>query len=249
GWGAGVDRAAPQTCQAPPLGPPSRPPRTRGRRPDRARHRSTRHPRPRHLLDPDPVAEDRRTRPAGPGPDLAGLPAPVRHRTHPPVPQTAPGLDHPGPTHPRTSRPVDLDHRRRLHPDPPRPPPDHRPPAALGKTPHPDHHHPHPRPTRFSQSRPHPAHPDQTTKTLPTRPRTPTRQPQPATGSPTPSDHQRPPTTQTLNPQPSWRYRDMQETATASGRPFSMTSGVLYHCQPWASDSLASGCPKPKSNG
>src|SRR5690606_1600457 len=73
-------------------------------------------------------------------------------------------------------------------------------------------------------------HPDQTTKTLPTRPRTPTRQPQPATGSPTPSDHQRPPTTQTLNPQKEKRKEEEEEKRN----PCALDARVTRAAQPHA---------------
>src|ERR1019366_7192653 len=80
-----------------------------------------------------PVAVGRRTR-LQPRQLLAGLPAPLRHRTHLPVPQEHPRLDHPRAAPPRTGRPLDLARPRRLHPAPPRPRPRRRPPPPMGTT-------------------------------------------------------------------------------------------------------------------
>src|SRR5680860_923796 len=56
-------------------------------------------------------------------------------RAHLPLRQRHPRLDHPSGVHPRTSRPLDLANRRRLHPAPPRPRPRRRPPPTLGTPP------------------------------------------------------------------------------------------------------------------
>ena len=88
-----------------------------------ARHRGHPHPAPRR--SPARPAR-RRTRcgcghpaPAprrGSGPDLAGVPAPLRHRAHVPVPQAAARLDPPEAPRPGRRRPLDLARHRRLRP-------------------------------------------------------------------------------------------------------------------------------------
>jgi hypothetical protein len=88
---------------------------------------TTRRPHPQ-----DPLAVVVRARHPRPRPVLARLPTPVRHRAHLPVRQEHPRLDHPVATHPRPSRPLELAHRRRLHPTTPRPQLRCRSPTSLG---------------------------------------------------------------------------------------------------------------------
>ena len=66
------------------------------------------------LRSPAATADRRR-------PWLAGLPAPLRPRTHLPVPQADPRLDHPEAARPRRRRPLDLAGHRRAHPTAPGP--------------------------------------------------------------------------------------------------------------------------------
>ena len=86
-------------------------------------------PRPRHR---HPAAEwPRRPRPAvavvgrpgrpGPGPDLAGIPSPVRYRAHLPVRQARPRLGQGRAAPSRAGRPLDLAHHLRDHPAAPGP--------------------------------------------------------------------------------------------------------------------------------
>ena len=167
--GLSLARPAPQT----------RPPRTLGRpRPvaDRGRHRDPGRcaaPAQTHQRDQeDAVAVGRRTR-LRTRHLLAGLPATLRHRTHLPVRQEHPGLDRTRTAHPRTSRPLDLARRRRLHPAPPRQRPRRRPPAALGTTTQTRPTYPRPRPKGISSTCPDTGHAGQSTKISNARPRTP----------------------------------------------------------------------------
>ena len=65
------------------------------------------------------------------GPRLAGIPPPLRYRTHVQVLQAGPRLDPAETARPGRRRPVDLAHPRRLRPAPPGPPPRRRHPPAL----------------------------------------------------------------------------------------------------------------------
>ena len=122
------------------------------------------------------------------------LPPPLRHRTHLPVHQEHPRMDHTLGLHTRTSRPVDPNDRRRLHPTPARQTPRRGPPAPLGETPTTQQTHPSQNQTRLSASPPRTHQPSQTTKKPNTRTRTPQRHPnRPPTPTPT---HQ----TSSLNP-------------------------------------------------
>jgi hypothetical protein len=95
--------------------------------------------------------------------------------THLPVPQANPRTDPAPPAPPRTSRPLGLDHPRRLHTVTPRPAPHPRPAQTLGTAPDTPSAHPRTGPTRLS---PHPAdrrHPGRRTESHPPRPRPPQR--------------------------------------------------------------------------
>ena len=87
------------------------------------------------------------------------------------------GWTTPGAADPRTSRPLDLARRRRLHPAPPRPRPRRRPTPALGTTPRPRQAHPRARPPRVSSTSRHHRHPGQSTEIQHARPRTTQRAP------------------------------------------------------------------------
>ena len=175
--------------------PGTRPARTLGRvrgAADRERHR---HPRRRaapaqaDLADQeDPVAVGRRHR-CRPGHRLAGLPAPVRHRTHLQVRQEHPGLDHALAVHPRAGRPVDLARGRRIHPAAPGQTHRAGPAAALGATTKTRPAHPGPGPARISSTCANPGHPGQSTKKLEPRPWTPQGDPPRAT-TPASSDQE-----------------------------------------------------------
>ena len=69
--------------------------------------------------------------PARGGPHLAGVPAPLRYRTHVQVLQAGPGLDPAETAGPGRRRPVDLADHRRLYPALARPRTRRRPAAAL----------------------------------------------------------------------------------------------------------------------
>ena len=115
------------------------PPRRVGRSRWRAAHRRghphpaagrspARRPQPRAavavvLTRPDLRRRDR--------PRLAGVPAPLRYRTHVQVLQAGPRLDPAEAAGPGRRRPVDLDHPGLLRPAPARPPPRRRPAPAL----------------------------------------------------------------------------------------------------------------------
>ncbi|WDO10739.1 hypothetical protein ME763_36735 [Streptomyces murinus] len=91
----------------------------------------------------------------------------------------------PGPTaRLRSRRPLDVADHRRPHPALPRPPPRHRPAAAVGEASATPQAHPGPGPARVSE----PPHDDRfagrCTKTHPPRPRTPTRIEEPPTCTP-----------------------------------------------------------------
>ena len=137
------------------------------------------------------VALARRTRPAEPGHPVHDLPAPLRPRTHLPVPQTRPRLDriHSDAAHHR--RDLDLAHPGRLHPTPPHPNALPRPPDALGKTPNTRPDHPPTSPPRYPASSPTHQHPRQPTKKHPTRPRTTPRHHKTTPPTP-PHPHQKP---------------------------------------------------------
>ena len=60
------------------------------------------------------------------------VPAPIRHRARLSVPEGDPGMDDAVCLHPRAGRPLDLAHRRRLHPAPTGPWPHRRSPTSLG---------------------------------------------------------------------------------------------------------------------
>jgi hypothetical protein len=112
-------------------------------------------------------------------PLVAGVPTPVRPRTHLPAVQTDPGLDHPEDPHPRRSGPLDLADHRRAHPATTGPAAGCRSPTAPGKTRRPRPADPRKGPTRVSPP-PREHQPSyRCTETLPTRPRPPTRLPQP----------------------------------------------------------------------
>src|SRR5206468_7755296 len=72
------------------------------------------------------------------------------HRAHPPLRQTDPRLDHPGPSHARAGRPVDLAGPGRLRPAAPGPRARRRPAAAVGTAPTPAAAVTLPGPTRVS---------------------------------------------------------------------------------------------------
>ena len=77
------------------------------------------------------VLPRRRGPPPPGGPYLAGVPAPLRYRTHVQVPETGPRLDPAQAARPGRRRPVDLAHPRLLRPALAGPPPRRRPAAAL----------------------------------------------------------------------------------------------------------------------
>ncbi len=91
--------------------------------------RGDRHPKPVWLWISTVEATRSRYRPR-----LAGLPTPVRPRTHLPAPQADPGLDPARPARSRRRGPLDLADHLRPHPTTPRPPPDRRPTPPVGET-------------------------------------------------------------------------------------------------------------------
>ena len=142
--------------------------------------------------DQNPVAVVHRTRTARHRHHqhrLAGLPTPLRHRTHLPVREEHPGLDRPGAAHPRTGRPLDLADPRRLHPTTPGPRPGRRRPTALAATPSTGQTHTGTSPPRFSATTAEPRHTSQSTKNQNARARTAKRHPT-ATTNPLPSDQE-----------------------------------------------------------
>ena len=136
-------------------------------------------PKPLWLWTSDPAATGTDDRPG-----LAGLPAPFRPRTHVQIPQADPRLDHPQAARPRRRGPLDLAGHRRAHPTAPGPGPGHRPAPPLGTALPTRAADPRPGPPRVSPppTEDHPSGP--CAETQPTRPRTPTRHPQPAPGTP-----------------------------------------------------------------
>jgi hypothetical protein len=102
------------------------------------------------------------------------------------VPQANPGLDPAADPHTRPGRPLDLDHRGRPHPTSTGTPPHQRSASTMGETSHrASPAHPRPHPPRISEP-PTEDHPSsQRTKTLTTRPRTPTRLQKPPARPPT----------------------------------------------------------------
>src|SRR3981189_2330640 len=109
------------------------------------------------------------------GPLVAGVPAPLRPRTHLPTVQTNPGLDPPEDPHPAGSRPLDLADHHRLHPTPPGPALGRRPAPSLG-TPRPaGSAHSGPGPPRVSKHPPDQRPTSRCAETRQTRPRPATR--------------------------------------------------------------------------
>jgi len=109
------------------------------------------------------------------GQTLAGIPPPLRPRTHLPPVQTDPRLDRTETPRPARGRPMDLADHHLLHPTPAGPHPRRRSTPALGTPRPPGPAHPGPCPSRVPK---HPAEDRpsrQRTKTRNTRPRTPTR--------------------------------------------------------------------------
>lgn len=182
-----VPLATPPPPQQPrPLDQPSNAPHRRGHHHPRRRRTPPQTDQPNQK---DLVALVVRTRTTRPRPLCPRLPAPLRHRALLPVREEHSGLGHPLDLHPRTSRPVDLDHRSRLHPTPARPTPHRRPQTPLGTTPQTPpaltRTHPQRVPGTYRNDR----HTSQPTKTLPSRTRPPQRQPiRPQT---TPPSHQK----------------------------------------------------------
>src|SRR5262249_5618614 len=119
----------------------------------------------------DPRDDHHRDRPV-----LAGVPTPLRPRTHLPIPQTDPRLDPTQATHSRPSRPLDLAHPHHPHPATTGPSPHPRPTPTLGET---NHHtrpaDPRPGPPRVSPPPTEDHPPGRRTETLTPRPRPPTR--------------------------------------------------------------------------
>ena len=155
---------------------------------DRERHhhpcRSRTPPQADRPNEQDAVAVVVRTRPTRPRSVLAQLPTTLRHRTHLPVREEHPRMDHTIGVHTRTGRPLDLADHRRLHTAPPRPKPRRRPPAPMGTTPRPTPTQPRPRPQRVSTTWHHHRHTRQPTETRQSRTRTPKRHPKTPTNPP-----------------------------------------------------------------
>ena len=118
------------------------------------------------------------------GPHLAGVPAPVRYRTHVQVLQAGPRLDPAQAARPGRRRPVDLAHPRLLRPALPRPPPRRRHPAALAAALPARPADPRPGPPRVPQHPPGAARSGQRAETRQTRPRPPARLEEPPPGHP-----------------------------------------------------------------
>ena len=108
---------------------------------------------------------------AGPGPDLARLPAPVRRRARLPVRQDRPGLGQSHAPRAGTGEPLDLADPLRPHPAAPGPPHRRGSPAALGTQPQARDAYPRTRPPRFWRPGRPRRHVAQPAKTLPGRPR------------------------------------------------------------------------------
>ena len=107
---------------------------------------------------------------AGPGPDLARLPAPVRRRARLPVRQDRPGLGQGHAPRAGSGEPPDLADPLRPHPAAPGPPYRRGSPAALGTPPQARDAHPRTRPPRFRPPGRPRRHAGQPAKTLPGRP-------------------------------------------------------------------------------
>src|SRR6185312_718268 len=98
---------------------------------------------------------------------------------HPPAVQADPRMDRAEALHPRCRPPLDLAAHRRAHPTPAGPAPRRRSTPTLGTSRRTGSAHPGPGPPRVSEHPPdEPAHRPRA-QTQPTRPRTPTRLPQP----------------------------------------------------------------------
>src|SRR5216684_5777952 len=99
--------------------------------------------------NPDPVwlwCSATGTAPAGHGPPMAGVLAPLRFGAHLPAVQAGPGLDPPEDPYPGGSGPVDLADHRRSYPAPPRPAAGRRSAQTLGTPCRCTQAHPLPRP-------------------------------------------------------------------------------------------------------
>ena len=118
------------------------------------------------------------------GPRLAGVPAPLRYRTHVQVLQAGPRLDPAETARPRRRRPVDLADHRLLRPAPPRPPPRRRHPAALAAALPARPPDPRPGPPRVPPHPPGTPRSGQRAETRQTRPRPPARLEEPPPGHP-----------------------------------------------------------------
>ena len=179
-------RDASQVARAGPLGRPRSPT-------DRARHhhprRSRTPPQTHRPHRQNPVAVVVRTRTTRPRHLLARLPPPIRHRAHLPIRQEHPRLDHTSRAHPRTSRPLDLAHHRRLHTVTSRPRTRRRPPPAMGTPPPTPPADPRTRPPRISSTAREHRHPSAPTEIPDPRTRTPQRHPK-TTKNP-PPNHQK----------------------------------------------------------
>src|ERR1035437_3876113 len=169
--GLSLARSAPQTRPPRTLGR-ARHPAHRGRHPDPGRGRT---PAQTHQRDQeDPVALGRRTR-LQPRHLLAGLPAPLRHRTHLLSSSRTPSAGGP----PRCAPP----NRPTAGPGPASPQPSSTPSASHGND-NANPADPRPRPKSVSTTCPNTGHPSQSTKIPNPRPRTPQRNPPRATNPP-----------------------------------------------------------------
>lgn len=116
---------------------------------------------------------------------MASVSPAFRPGAHLPVPQADTRLDPAPHPHPRAGRPLELAHHHRPHPTPPRPRPHLRSPPTMGETRHrAAPNDPGPRSPRVSEPPREHRSTGQCTETLTTRPRTPTRFPQPASRHP-----------------------------------------------------------------
>src|ERR1035437_6667458 len=182
--GLGLARAAPTTRLPGTLGR-ARHPAHRGRHPDPGRGRT---PAQTHQRDQeDPVAVGRRTR-LQPRHLLAGLPAPLRHRTHLLSSSRTPSAGGP----PRCAPP----NRPTAGPGSSSPPTPNSASPETSSTTSASHGNdnanpadPRPRPKSVSTTCPNTGHPSQSTKTPNPRPRTPQRNP-PRTTNPPSSDQE-----------------------------------------------------------
>src|SRR3954453_9582929 len=119
------------------------------------------------------VVLSRRGHGRGGQPGLAGVPAPLRHRTYVPVPEAGPGLDPPEAPRSGRRRPLDLARHRRLPPAAPRPRSRGRHPAPLAAAVRARPPYPRPGPPGLPPHPPGPARSRQRAETLPARPRPP----------------------------------------------------------------------------